>query len=322
MIELSVLGPHVLRGSDGREITSLPAQPKRFALLAYLALESGGYRRRDTLVAMFWPDLDQFAARRALRNTLYHLREALGDGVIVTRGDDAVSIDGEMLTTDVTRLGEAVDAGRYEDAVAGYGGELLAGIHFVNAGEAFEEWLSSERRRVNDLVLRAVGALVQRDEQAGNFAGAAHWAQRACTLMPGDEHWLRRAMTLLDTGSDTGGALRLYDAYARRLAADFEATPSAETQALVARVRDGTRKPIPRQPAVLTPAPFPETPPAPSDDAAPRAPPADAVPPPHPHPHPHRRRAFPSCGRWTDGASRSGASASSRSSRSPSQRPD
>src|SRR4051812_39374885 len=79
MIELSLLGPHVLRGADGREITSLPAQPKRFALLAYLALGTGGYRRRDTLAAMFWPDLDQFAARRALRNTLYHLREALGD---------------------------------------------------------------------------------------------------------------------------------------------------------------------------------------------------------------------------------------------------
>ena len=69
---------------------SLPAQPKRFALLAYLAIGAGtGYHRRDSLAAMFWPDMDQFAARRALRNTLYHLREALGDGVIVTRGDDA-----------------------------------------------------------------------------------------------------------------------------------------------------------------------------------------------------------------------------------------
>ena len=260
MIELILLGPHVLRGSDGREITSLPAQPKRFALLAYLALGSGGYRRRDTLAAMFWPDLDQFAARRALRNTLYHLREALGDDVIVTRGDDAVSINGETLTSDVTRLGEAIDAGRYEDAVVAFRGELLAGIHFASAGEAFEEWLSAERRRVNDLVMRAVGALVERDERAGNFAGAAYWAQRACSVLPGDEHWLRRAMTLLDRGSDTGGALRLYEAYARRLAADFDATPSAETQALVARVRDGTRKPIPPQPAVLpatitTPAP-------------------------------------------------------------------
>jgi DNA-binding SARP family transcriptional activator/TolB-like protein/tetratricopeptide (TPR) repeat protein len=267
MIELSLLGPHVLRGPDGREITSLPAQPKRFALLAYLALGGTGYRRRDSLAAIFWPDLDQFAARRALRNTLYHLREALGDGVIITRGDDAVSINDAMLTSDVVRLGKAIDAGAYEDAVALYRGELLAGIHFANAGEAFEEWLSGERLRITDLVMRAIGALVERDERASNFAGAAYWAQRACSVMPGDEQWLRRAMTLLDRGSDTGGALRLYEGYARRLAAEFDARPSAETQALASRVRDGTHQPIPRLPAA----------PVPSDDAPPHAPSSAAL---------------------------------------------
>jgi DNA-binding SARP family transcriptional activator/TolB-like protein/tetratricopeptide (TPR) repeat protein len=245
MIELSLLGLHAVRGSDGRELSSLLAQPKRFALLAYLAIGGGsGYHRRDSLAAMFWPDLDQSAARRALRNTLYHLREALGDGVIVTHGDDAVAIDPGLLTCDVTRLGEAVAAARYEEAVDCFGGELLAGLHFVNAGEAFEEWLSRERLRVTDLVMQAVRALVEREERAGNLIAAAHWAQRACVLAPGDESRLRRAMALLDQGGDTGGALRLYETTARRLATEFDATPSAETEALAARIRDGGRKPL------------------------------------------------------------------------------
>ncbi|MGE5142151.1 MAG: AfsR/SARP family transcriptional regulator, partial [Acidobacteriota bacterium] len=158
MIELGLLGPHALKDTAGRELSSLLAQPKRFALLAYLAIEGGtGYVRRDTLAAMFWPELDEFAARRALRNTLYHLREALGEGVIVTRGDDGVTIDPARLTCDVTRLRADVRAERYEAAVAGFGGELLAGLHFANAGETFEEWLSAERRRVTELVMRAVG---------------------------------------------------------------------------------------------------------------------------------------------------------------------
>src|SRR5512146_3376343 len=130
MFDLTLLGLHAVRGPGGREIHSLPAQPKRFALLAYLAIAGGeGYHRRDTLAAMFWPDLDQFAARRALRNTLYHLRVALGDGVIVARGDDAVSINRAALTSDVSRLSDAVSAGRYEEAIEYYRGELLAGIH-------------------------------------------------------------------------------------------------------------------------------------------------------------------------------------------------
>ena len=230
------MGLHALRGSDGRDLSSLPAQPKRFALLAYLAIGAGaGYHRRDTLAAMFWPEFDQFAARRALRNILYHLRELLGDGVIVTRGDDAVGIDTAQLTSDVARIADAFEGGRFEEVVDGYQGELLAGIHFANAGEAFEGWLANERRRVATLAARAAVALIEREEQDGNIVRAAYWAQRGCALAPGDEPCLRRAMGLLALCGDTSGALTLHDAFAQRLATEFGAKPAAATQVLAAR---------------------------------------------------------------------------------------
>lgn len=240
MIELRLLGLHGLRGSDGRELAALPAQPKRFAVLAYLAIASGdGYHRRDTVAAMFWPDLDEFAARRALRNTLYHLRDALGDGVIIARGDDAISVAPSALVSDVGRLREAVDAGRYEDAIDCYRGVLLDGMHLVNAGEAFEEWLSRERRNVDALLARAFDGLIDREESAGNMVAAAHWAERACVSAPDDERCVRRALLLLERTGDTGRALRLYDSYTNRLAAEFAATPSAETQSVARRIQQG-----------------------------------------------------------------------------------
>ena len=243
MIELTLLGLHTVRDQDGRELGSLLAQPKRLALLAYLAIAGGtGYHRRDTLAAMFWPDLDQFAARRALRNTLYHLREAIGDGALITKGDEALTIDPSVLTCDVTRLSAAVAEGRFEEAVDLYRGELLAGVHFANEGEAFEEWLTRERARVVEQVLRAVRALVDRDEKAGDVSAAAYWAQRACALAPDDEGFLRRAMSLHDAAGDRGGALRLYDSYARHVSIHFETKPSAESAALAARIRDGAQK--------------------------------------------------------------------------------
>ena len=257
MIELRLLGLHGLRGSDGRELGALPAQPKRFALLAYLAIASGdGFHRRDTVAAIFWPDLNQLAARRALRNTLYHLRDALGDGVIITRGDDAISIDPAALTSDVARLREAVDAGRYEDAVNCYRGVLLEGMHLVNAGEAWEEWLSRERRNIDASLARALGGLVDREELSGNAAAAAHWAERACAFAPDDERWLRRALSLLERAGDTGRALRLYETYGDRLAAEFAATPSVETKALAKRIRDGSG-PQPRSEAAQRTQPPP-----------------------------------------------------------------
>jgi DNA-binding SARP family transcriptional activator/TolB-like protein len=241
-IALTLLGLQSVRDADGRELGSLAAQPKRFALLAYLAIAGGaGYHRRDALTAMFWPELDQQAARRALRNTLYHLREAIGDGVLITRGDDAIAIDPASLTCDVTKLSAAVAEGRFEDAVDYYRGELLAGVHFPNAGESFEEWLSRERARTVGLVLEALRALVAREETAGNVAIALRWAQRACALAPDDEGWLRRAMSLLYETDDRGSALRLYESYERRLAAEFNSRPTAESSALAARIRSGDR---------------------------------------------------------------------------------
>lgn len=264
MIELTLLGLQSVRGSDGREPGSLPAQPKRFALLAYLAVAgSGGYHRRDTLTAMFWPDLDQFAARRALRNTLYHLREAIGDGALIARGDDALTIDSSALTCDVTKLSAAVAEGRYEEAVDMYHGELLAGMHFANAGEVFEEWLTRERARVVEQVVRALRALVEREEKAGDAGAAAYWAQRACALLPDDESWLRRAMSHLDSAGDRGGALRLCESFARRLSEEFDSKPSTETMTLASRIRAGELPPMRRSlpgtlpgntPATSTPA--------------------------------------------------------------------
>ena len=147
------------------------------------------------------------------------------------------------LTCDVTKLSAAVAEGRFEEAVDYYRGELLAGVHFPNAGEAFEEWLSRERARTVGLVLRALHALAERDEAAGNIAAAVRWAQRACALAPDDESWLRRSMSLLDAGDDRGSALRLYESYERRLAAEFNSKPTAESAALAARIRGGERRP-------------------------------------------------------------------------------
>jgi DNA-binding SARP family transcriptional activator len=54
MIRLRTLGALDLRDADGQELRGVLAQPKRAALLAYLALATPrGYHRRDTLLALF-----------------------------------------------------------------------------------------------------------------------------------------------------------------------------------------------------------------------------------------------------------------------------
>ncbi len=93
MIRLQLLGPLSLTGPDGPDVKAVLAQPKRLALLAYLACQAPrGLARRDVLAAMFWPELDQHAARKALRQSLWVLRSHLGAAALVARGDDDVGL--------------------------------------------------------------------------------------------------------------------------------------------------------------------------------------------------------------------------------------
>ncbi len=79
---------------------------------------------------------------------------------------------------------DAVAAGRYEEAVDCSSGELLAGIHFANAGEAFEDWLSGERLSVAALVMRALqragrARAERREPSRGRALGPARVRARA-----------------------------------------------------------------------------------------------------------------------------------------------
>ena len=88
IIRLQTLGELGLRGADGQELRSLLVQPKRVALLTYLAIaRPRGFHRRDSLLALLWPDQDAFHARAALRQVIHSLRCSVGEALLA-RGED------------------------------------------------------------------------------------------------------------------------------------------------------------------------------------------------------------------------------------------
>ena len=90
MIQLQTLGRVRLQGDrSGGEVGPASAQPKRLVLLAYLALMANrGPVRRDTLLALFWPELGDEEARRALRQGLHYLRRVVGEDALVGTGEE------------------------------------------------------------------------------------------------------------------------------------------------------------------------------------------------------------------------------------------
>jgi DNA-binding SARP family transcriptional activator/tetratricopeptide (TPR) repeat protein len=244
MIQLTVLGDIELRSDDGNLIGSVLSQPRRLALLVYLGLEaSGGGVQRDRLLGVFWPDLPQDQARQSLRTALHFLRRSLGPGAIETEGT-AVLLDPDHITCDAAAFLTALEAGRGADALRLYRGDLLPGFHLDGGPAEFERWLEETRARLRRQAADTAWSLAAAQEAAGNAPGAGAWARTAARLSDGDEAAVRRAIELLGRIGDRAGALAAYDELARRLAADFDASPSPETDAAVARAggtEDGGR---------------------------------------------------------------------------------
>ncbi|MGD8869814.1 MAG: BTAD domain-containing putative transcriptional regulator, partial [Gemmatimonadales bacterium] len=237
MIELRLLGQLDLRGSEGEAILSILAQPKRAALLAYLAVaRPNGFHRRDKLLGLFWPESDQERGRGSLRKALYLLRQSLGEEVIVGRGDEEIGLTEGSVWCDAVAFEDALEGGNPEEALELYRGDLLEGF-FLSEVPEFERWLESERERLRRLASDAAWAMADRAERAGSAVEACRHALRAAGFAPDDEGTLRRLLELLDRVGDRAAAVKEYEAFARRLRDEYEAEPSPETQALIASIR-------------------------------------------------------------------------------------
>ncbi len=238
MVRFHVLGTLELRGAQDDELRSVLVQPKRLALFTYLALaKPRRLHRRDSLVALFWPESDAERARLALRQALHFLRRALGDGVIVGRGDEEVGIAAEALWCDAVAFESALDAGRRADALELYRGDLLSGFFASDVSPDVEQWLEDERARLRARAADAAWGLSNDAERDRNGIESSNWARIAVRLATDDEAGLRRLIELLDRWGDRAGALREHDEFARRLNQEFGVEPAAETRALIEAVR-------------------------------------------------------------------------------------
>ena len=245
MIRCRTLGALDLRGPAAEEHLAVLSQAKRAALLVYLAVAAPRtFQRRDTLLALFWPELDQEHARAALRQSLTFLRRELGDAVIRTRGGEEVGADPEQLWCDAAAFEEALRDADAERALELYRGDFLPGFHVTGCG-AFERWAEEGRGKLREQAADAAAQLSARAVAAGTMAEAVHWAHRALAITPDDERAFTRVMLLLDRAGDQAGALRVYDAFVARLAAEYQTEPSPEVRQLAAGIRSRRRLPSP-----------------------------------------------------------------------------
>ena len=207
MISFRTLGAVSLRNEEGQDLHSVLAQPKRLALLGYLALaRPHGPHRRDSLLALFWPELDGDSARNALTQAVHFLRRALGE-TLQGRHGDVLQVDRTRLWCDAVAFETAIQDGRLDEAIQLYAGPLLDGLHVMGAPE-FDRWLDAERARLDSLHAHALEALAEQRERQGDVARAVELWQRCAARDPYDSRVALRLMQAMAAAGNPAGAIR------------------------------------------------------------------------------------------------------------------
>src|SRR5262249_7146877 len=154
----------------------------------YLALAGRRrMRRRDLIVAYFWPESDEEHARGALRQALRSMRRALGQSVLVSQGEEEIGVNGAELWCDAVEFSQGGGRGDVASAMQLYQGDFLAGLSVTDAAPELEEWIAAERNRLRESASRIAWKLSEQAEQGRERELAVSWGRRAAELAPRDE---------------------------------------------------------------------------------------------------------------------------------------
>ncbi len=247
---------------DG-EVVDIPAA-KAAALLAYLALNRLP-QSRERLLDLLWSESAVEAARKNLRNLLWTVHKALGDGAVRVEGNrlalsDSIRVDvWEFERLAAGQPGTPVVPGQEHElvrhglteALALYRGPLLQHLSLIEAPD-FERWLIAERERLAQLHARAVTMLISLERMAGRWSAIVDLAQQALTLNPLHESFYRASMEAYASLGERSAALRQYTLLESALATELGVAPSTETNELRDAILQGKVSSVPPSNSVFT----------------------------------------------------------------------
>ena len=240
MITVQLLGGASLRSGD-RPLSGPPTQRHRVALLALVVTSWPQPLSRDRAMALLWPERDLAGARRLLNLSVHVLRQALGEGAIVSTADGLL-LDPTRLDCDLLDLRAAIDAAEPDRIVRLHAGPLLEGFHLAESTE-FGYWLDQNRAELAHAYLGALRTVGDRQGRAGDVHG---WLGTCRRLVAADPHSganVRALMRALDAAGDRPGAIRQADEHTLRLMEDLGLGPDPAVVSLALSLRRAPQNP-------------------------------------------------------------------------------
>jgi DNA-binding SARP family transcriptional activator len=230
LVRLRLIGQMEAWSFTGESV--LPTGRKTRALLAVLALSLPRPVLRARLAGLLWSRRPVEQARASLRQEIHRLGEALAplSGQVLLVSRDQLTLAAGVLWVDVDEVLRAT-AGQPE-ALGLLDGALLEDLHGVDP--AFDLWLAGERERLSDRA-RALAERVLDGQTEPEAIIAA--ATRLLAIDRAHEGGWRALMRAYAARGERGMVAATFERCRRALAERLGASPSAETERLLAELR-------------------------------------------------------------------------------------
>lgn len=225
------------------------------ALAAFLFVHPDVAHRRERLMDLFWQDLDEACARRAMNTAIWRLRRIVaggsrdGENLLHVDGsevrwvaDGRVHVDSQALTACVPALWERARRGDsqlladsertvLQAALKLYRGPFLDGLD--------DDWVLQARERLHTVYVRGLILLMAEAATVGDYEAALDAARAVLAVDPLRETVQRHTMRLLVLNGQRAEAIRQYNRCRALLSEECDVAPMPQTQAVYQSIVSG-----------------------------------------------------------------------------------
>ncbi|HEX5577928.1 MAG TPA: AAA family ATPase, partial [Gemmatimonadaceae bacterium] len=233
-LRLTTLGSASLLSIDEQGASTIVLRPgKPLALLIYLAASPAHAASREHLLNLLWADAEPERGLRTLRQTVFQLRQTLGENAIESTGRElTLSLP---LQVDRDDFLAAVARGDAESAASLYKGPFLADFG-VPGGAEFEHWADRERDRLQSAYIRSAESLIRSKLDRAQHDRAIAEARRLRDFDPNRESSWRLLLEALASSGDHVAAVTEAEDLERFLTSE-DREPESLTRSAIVRAK-------------------------------------------------------------------------------------
>lgn len=195
------------------------------ALFYYLVIEDEA--TREELVNLLWPDIDEEAGRKNLRNAIYQLKKAFRGDILISPNKSITALNKDLnIKTDIYSIEKE------EGVLSEYPGDFLQGFSIKEA-EYFEDWMSNTREYIRDLYKKNLYIKVESNELKDSIED---YIKQIILIDPLDERAYRVLMEYYIECDLFNRAIDTYNRLTDVLERELGIAPDTETSSLYERV--------------------------------------------------------------------------------------